>query len=191
MTVNMTAVAQEVVAAAVAETKAWLRIETAQDDAALADACRSAIGMGEDFCAQRLFRRAGTETVRAGREWRRLTTCPVRAIGAVSRLSFDGVASLLPVGSYAVDIGADGDGWVRVMQADSGTGIGAGIGAGIGERVRVDLTAGIAESWEDLPDPLKQGIVRLAAHLFAENASEAPPAIVSALWRPWRRMRIA
>lgn len=179
MTVRMEAVAQTIVDAAVAETKAWLRIETAQDDASLAALCRAAIGMVEDFCAQILFLRAGSESLSASREWRRLAACPVSGIGMVSSLSLDGMASALPVDAYAVDIGADGDGWVRVMQA------------GIDGRIKADLTAGIAADWADLPDPPKQGIVRLAAHLFAEGASGAPPAIVTALLRPWRRMRIA
>lgn len=179
MTVQMDAVAQTIVDAAVAETRAWLRIETTQDDAALAAACRAAIGMAEDFCAQRMFRRAGTETLPACAEWRRLVACPVQALGPVVALAVDGTVSPLPVDAYAVDIGADGDGWVRLTRA------------GADGRVRVNLTAGIAGDWDGLPDPLKQGVVRLAAHLFAESGEGAPPAIVVALWRPWRRMRIA
>ncbi len=179
MTVRMEAVAQSIVDAAVAETKAWLRIETAQDDASLAALCRSAIGMVEDFCAQMLFRRAGMESIAACREWRRLTASPVTGIAAVSSLAADGTASLLALDGYGIDIGADGDGWVRVTQA------------GVEGRLLVDLTAGMADGWDDLPDPPRQGIVRLAAHLFAENGSGAPPAIVTALLRPWRRMRIA
>ncbi|OYW88988.1 MAG: hypothetical protein B7Z20_01255, partial [Sphingobium sp. 32-64-5] len=80
---------------------------------------------------------------------------------------------------YALDIDGDGDGWVRVMQA------------GVTGRVEVNLSAGMAQDWAALPDPLRQGVVRLAAHLFAQSASDAPPAIVTALWRPWRRMRLA
>jgi hypothetical protein len=42
--------------------------------------------------------------------------------------------------------------------------------------------------------PLRQGVVRLAAHLYAERDGPelgGPPAAVTALWRPWRRMRLA
>ena len=189
MAVIMTAVAQEIVDAAIAETKAWLRIETVQDDAALAAACRSAIGMAEDFCAQILFRRAGRETLSASTAWRRLVACPVSAIDAVASLAVDGTESALTVDAYAVDIDASGDGWVRLTP---GSLEGGGFEAGGHEgRISVGLTAGIAEDWDGLPDPLKQGVVRLAAHLFAESGSGAPPAIVTALWRPWRRMRVA
>ena len=62
---------------------------------------------------------------------------------------------------------------------------------GSADRVEVDLTAGIAADWTSLPDALRQGIVRLAAHLFVERENGVPaPAIVTALWRPWRRMRL-
>jgi len=43
-----------------------------------------------------------------------------------------------------------------------------------------------------LPEPLRQGIVRLAAHLYTVRgeAEAPPPACVAALWRPWRRLRL-
>jgi uncharacterized phiE125 gp8 family phage protein len=44
-----------------------------------------------------------------------------------------------------------------------------------------------------LPEALRHGIVRLAAHLYShrDEAEQAgPPAAVTALWRPWRRLRL-
>jgi uncharacterized phiE125 gp8 family phage protein len=141
---------------------------------------RSAIGMAEDFCAQAMFARSGVERLALSSEWTRLRVCPVSAISAARAIAADGTASALAVGTYSVDIGGDGDGWVRVSQSRAET------------RLEVDLVAGIATNWASLPDGLRQGIVRLAAHLFTEREqSDPPPAIVTALWRPWRRMRIA
>jgi len=179
MTVQMEAVAQGIVDDAVAETKGWLRIETAHDDASLEALVRSAIGMAEDFCAQRMFARAGTERMNASAEWVRMRACPVAGISAARGLPAEGASFVLASDAWSMDIGADGDGWVRVRQPGS---------AG---RIEVDFTAGIAADWAGLPDGLRQGIVRLAAHLFVERTADAPPAIVSALWRPWRRMRLA
>lgn len=180
MTVTMSAVAQGIIDAGLAETKAWLRIETATDDGAIGALVRSAIGMAEDFCAQAMFARAGVERLALSSEWTRLRACPVSAISAARAIAADGTASTLAVGTYAVDITGDGDGWVRVSQSRAET------------RLEVDLVAGIAADWPSLPDSLRQGIVRLAAHLFTEReSSDPPPAIVTALWRPWRRMRIA
>ncbi|MCB2015843.1 MAG: hypothetical protein KDE67_13210 [Sphingobium sp.] len=179
MTVQMQAVAQTIVDAARDETKAWLRIETAYDDSAIAALARAAIGMAEDFCAQLMFTRGGTEVLTASSEWVRMRACPVRSITAARGLPAEGASFALASDAYAIDIGADGDGWVRVIQQ------------GAAGRVEVDFTAGIVDDWPSLPEALRQGIVRLAAHLFAERNSDAPPAIVTALWRPWRRMRIA
>jgi len=179
MTVRMEAVARPIIEAARDEAKAWLRIETAQDDTAIEALCRSAIGMAEDFCAQRLFARAGEEMLDPARDWRRLHACPVRTISAVAEVDAGGAAIPIAAGGYGIDIDANGDGWVRVTKAP------------LPRRVSIGLTAGLAEDWEGLPDALRQGVVRLAAHLFGESASGAPPAIVTALWRPWRRMRLA
>ena len=50
----------------------------------------------------------------------------------------------------------------------------------------------VAEDADGLPEPIRQGIVRLAAEHFSARGGDVatPPAVVSALWRPWRRMRI-
>ncbi len=180
MSINMTAVAQAILDAGLAETKAWLRIETAGDDATIEALVRAAIGMAEDFCAQLMFRRAGVEVLALRYEWTRLRACPVSAITAARALAGDGSATALASGAYSTDITGDGDGWVRVIAARSET------------RLALDIVAGIAADWPSLPDSLRQGIVRLAAHLFTERASsDPPPAIVTALWRPWRRMRLS
>ena len=107
---------------------------------------------------------------------RRVT--PVRAIEGVERIAADGSAVTLPSGEYEIDIDSRGDGWVKV--------------AGEG-RVRVSGRAGMAGEPNGVPEPLRQGIVRLAAHLFANRDGEGgePPAAVTALWRPYRRMRLA
>ena len=60
-----------------------------------------------------------------------------------------------------------------------------------GGRMLVAYEAGLAANWEGLPLPLRSGVLRLAAHLHAgRNGSDPPPAAVSALWRPFRRMAI-
>src|SRR3546814_2135654 len=60
-------------------------------------------------------------------------------------------------------------------------------------RVDVTFMAGLATDWAGVPEAIRQGAVRLAAHMFAQRDGEgsAPPAVVSAPWRRWRRMRLA
>lgn len=163
-----------------AEVKEWLRLETAQEDALVDRLVRSVIGYGEGFIGRALIVREEVERLPASSEWQRLKWTPVRAITGVMGVPAEGSAFVMPVGSYAIDIDGNGDGWVRVAQP------------GVAGRIDVTVSAGLALTWADLPEAIRQGVVRLAAHMFGQRDGDggAPPAAVSALWRPWRRMRI-
>ena len=53
------------------------------------------------------------------------------------------------------------------------------------------LSLVVAPGWDALPEALRQGIFRLAAHQHRERensgAAPQPPAAVAALWQPWRQ----
>jgi uncharacterized phiE125 gp8 family phage protein len=167
-------------AAALGETKAYLRIGHGEEDDLLARLLASAIALCEQFTGQALVVRGFSETLQASGAWTRLRQGPVRAIESVETLT-DGVPLLLPADGYALDVDAAGWGWVRLTSRASET------------RMRVGYSAGIAEEWSGVPEPLRQGVVRLAAHLYThrDSADDAgPPAVVTALWRPYRRMRL-
>lgn len=167
--------------AALAEAKAYLRIEGTGEDALIERLMASAAALCEQFTGQVLLVRGFVETLAGSTAWVRLHRNPAVAIAGVEALS-DGVASALPAGSFAIDIDASGYGWVRLT------------GAQAAPRIRVSYTAGMAAQWTGLPEPLRQGTVRLAAHLYSHrSASEdaGPPAVVTALWRPYRRMRLS
>lgn len=162
--------------AVIAEVKAYCRIDDAGEDMVVTRLAAAAIGHGEMFTGQLFLARGVNETVPACRAWQRLSRGPVAAITAVS-------AGGLPLAAaaYAIDIDAGGDGWVRVP------------GSGPPPVLTVGYTAGIAANWSALPEPLRQGAIRLASHLYAHRdaADEGvPPAAIAALWRPWRRMRL-
>ena len=172
-------VAMETPPAAVAldEVRAFLRVANSDEDALIAGFVRSASAACEAFTGLALVAREVRETVVPG-AWRRLSATPVRSIDEVAAVASDGAETPLAPDSYRIDIDAAGDGWVRVPGAE--------------ERARVRYSAGLATDWNGLPEPLRQGIVRLAAHLYAVRGEGAasPPACVAALWRPWRRMRL-
>ena len=154
------------------EAKAYLRLETTQDDALLTGIVASARGLCEAFLGQRLIRRVLSEELAADGQWQRLAAAPVAAITAVER-----GGEALGVEAYAIDIDPAGDGWVRV---------------GGGGRVRVTYRAGIADDAAGVPAAIAQGVVRLAAHLYADRTDgQAPPPAVAALWRPFRRLRLS
>jgi uncharacterized phiE125 gp8 family phage protein len=168
------------VAVALDEVKAFLRIEGSAEDAPIAGFIRSAADSCEAFTGRVLIARDAREVVAANGGWMRLAAGPVRSIDAVAGVGADGAEAALAAEDHAIDVDAAGDGWVRVARS-----------AGA-KRAAVRFTAGVAEDWNGVPEPLRQGIVRLAAHLYgARGESEAPvPASVAALWRPWRRLRV-
>ncbi len=168
---------------ALAELKHWLGITTAHDDAALGLMLRAALDMCEAFTGQMPLEATCEEVVQARSGWLCLSTRPVRAIATVHAIAPDGTATPLGPDTFELDLNADGGGRVRLLRS-------------AGEaRVAVRFTAGIAPDWDSLPVPLRHGIVRLCAFQHREResdrASVQPPAAVTALWRPWRRMRLA
>lgn len=162
------------------EAQAYVRIETGEEEAVLAGLIRTASALCESFINQVVIARDFETDLPASGAWERLPVTPVRSIGEVDALDSSGVLTLLASGSYAVDVDSAGDGWVRVNQANGAT------------RVRVTGAAGIAADENGVPEPIRQAVLRLVAHMFTTRDGEGgePPAAVTALWRPYRRMRI-
>jgi uncharacterized phiE125 gp8 family phage protein len=164
-----------------AEVKAFLRIGTGEEDDLLAGLVRSAGEMCEGFTGRSLLARDVIETLPAATAWTRLGAAPVRGIGGVEALDAQGEGQPLPADAYAIDTDAAGDGWVRLLRTGGAT------------KVRVAYSAGMAAAADGLPEALRHGVVRLAAHLYTHrdrHEGAGPPAAVTALWRPWRRLRI-
>lgn len=168
-------------AVSLAEAQAYLRIESGEEEALLAGLIRTASALCEQFTGRLLVARPFVERLRASGEWQRLARTPVRSIGSLAAVQPVGPAMPLPAEAYAVDVDAAGDGWVRLT------------GAGEARLVEVAGIAGMAEDSNGVPEPLRQGILRLTAHLFGSRDGDGgePPAAVTALWRPYRRMRIS
>lgn len=161
------------------EAKAYLRLDGSGEDALLGRMVETATTLCEAFTGTVLVRRDAVETLPAARGWQQLAHMPVVAITGVEALADDGTGMPLPADAYAIDIDAAGTGWVRLIRP------------GAAERVRVTCRAGLAEDAAGVPAPLAQGVILLAAHLFdRREMPAAPPAAITALWRPWRRVRL-
>jgi uncharacterized phiE125 gp8 family phage protein len=161
------------------EAKAYLRLET--DDAPLGATILAAIGHAEAYTGMVLIRRDVRETITASPDWRRLSATPVLSVTGVTGIPAEGASFALANTAYGVDTDANGDGFIRVMQAGS---------AG---RVEVAYMAGLVTDWAALPESLRFGILRLIGHLYAHRDGSddtGPPTAVAALLRPWRRMRL-
>jgi uncharacterized phiE125 gp8 family phage protein len=163
------------------EAQAYVRIETGEEEAVLAGLIRSASALCEAFINQVVIAREFAVDVPATGCWERLPVTPVRSITQVASVDAMGVETVRPSSAYAIDIDSSGDGWVRAVQPASLT------------HLRVTGTAGIGDDENSVPEPIRQGVLRLVAHLFTARDGESgePPAAVTALWRPYRRMRLA
>lgn len=164
-----------------ADLKAYLGISLDGEDGLLTDLLRSASETAERFLGFMLVARTVDEILFARCGWQRLGAGPVRSITAVAGIPADGPEFPLPVEDHAVDIDANGAGWLRVVNPGS---------AG---RVRVTYQAGMASDGSGVPDAVQHGIVRLAGewHGRREGLESELPASVAALWRPWRRVHLA
>lgn len=169
--------------AALDELKGWLAIATPGEDAALTALLRTTLETCEAFTGQMPLAALCEEIVPAAAGWQALATRPVQAVTWVEGIPVEGARFAIPVEDYAIDLGAEGGAAFRLLRQ------------GAAQRVAVRFTAGMAAEWEDLPESLRHGALRLAAHHYRQRESSAaqvmPPAAVAALWRPWRRMRVA
>ena len=163
------------------EAQAYVRIETGEEEALLAGLIRTASGICEAFINQVVVARDFEVDLPASGSWERLPITPIRAMTSVVTVSVEGATAPLPSSDFTLDVDFAGDGWVR-------TGSNA-----LASRVRVTGRAGMADDENGVPEPIRQGVLRLVAHLFTSRDGNdgEPPAAVTALWRPYRRMRLA
>jgi uncharacterized phiE125 gp8 family phage protein len=175
----MVALAQPIIT--MSEAQAYVRIETGEEEALLAGLIRTASGLCEAFINQVVVARDFEVDVPASSAWERLPLTPVRSMTGVAAVDSSGLATPLASGDFTIDVDFNGDGWVRVAQPGSVS------------RLRITGRAGMADDENGVPEPIRQGVLRLIAHLFTsrDGADGEPPAAVTALWRPYRRMRIS
>jgi len=172
---------------ALAELKDWLGISTTADDAGLMALLATAVEVCADFIGMMpllsTFEESLALSCRPASGWYAVATRPVRAVLGLDLVGADGRRNALPAVAYQVVL--DGDGTCRIHLSPHAPAL----------RAALRFTAGLAEEWPGLPEALRHGILRLAAHYYrSRDAGEAglsPPASVSALWRPWRRLRLA
>ncbi|MBA2466878.1 MAG: hypothetical protein H0V46_04655, partial [Sphingomonas sp.] len=140
-------------AVSLSEAQGFVRVETGEEEAILAGLIRTASALCEAFLNQVVIARAFSEDLPLSGEWQRLLAAPVRSIGQVQTIGDDGTVSLLPVNTYAVDIDSAGDGWVRVISVATDC-----------RRVRIAGVAGMATEANAVPEPIRQGVLRLVAY---------------------------
>jgi len=114
-----------------------------------------------------------------------LLSRPVRGLVSAHIEAQDGTRQSLDPAALNFSIDTDGKGSVTTTAAHDARAL----------ILRLDV--GIAEDWSTLPPALQQGMIRLAAHEYRardrtgpDRQLAFPPASVTALWAPWRIMRL-
>lgn len=165
-----------------AETRHWLRIDANDEDETLL----SLIG------AARRWVEAWLRRVLVAQDWRvtcdawpvggiPLSVAPLRSVTAVRIVDASGAAAALAAGEWSVDPATG-----RLMRR-----------AAIdptpqGGRIEIDIAAGYGQP-SQVPQPIRQAMLLLVAHLHAHRGDTAAPMpdSLTLLLSPYRRMRIA
>lgn len=167
---------------ALTELKQWLGVSQPGEDSLLAGLLHASLDLCEGFTRQLPLETGFEEIVPASSQWQCLETRPVRAITAVAAMGQHGARVPLASGQYEIELDAAGVGRVRLL-------------APVEVRsIAVSFVAGIAPDWPSMPDGLRHGVIRAAAHLYRDRDGaqvDAPPSSIAVLWRPWRLLRIA
>lgn len=156
-----------------AAAKTFLRIDHADEDDFIGDLIDVAARQIEARCGVSLITRPQRLTKPTNGAGVYLNRYPVISIEAVER---DGVALPIDANLRARPV------LVRVQRSGDGSG-----------DVQVDFTAGFGSSPEDIPTPLRQGVLLLLAHLYEYRNGDGPPGfpmMVDALIQPYRGIRL-
>ena len=173
----------DVSGAALAELKAWLSITRDAEDGMLIDLLQASLALCEAFTGQMPVEQIIEERSALRSGTIPLSARPIRSLVSVEEVSAQGQTSPLTTDQFQLNVTVDGAGSVRITApATTAT-------------FDIRAVAGMAANWETMPTALKQGVVRMAGHMYRNRDSDAsnsapPPASVTALWRPWRMTRL-
>lgn len=171
---------------ALADLKSWLGITRPTEDDLLVDLLHASLATCEAFIGQVPLWQLLEERLPVTPGRYPLTTRPIAtSIVTVELVAADGSRTSVAMEDYELELESSGSAYFRLDRALEGQG------------VAVRIRAGLAGNWDDMPPGLKQGIIRLAAYLYRDRdrpadarPDAAPPASVTALWRPWRTTRL-
>lgn len=171
-------------AAALAELKHWLGISRPAEDAALVALLEASLAICEAFTGKAPLAQTVEEVIAPVSGWQELTSRPVRDVTGAALIAADGTREAWAIPGDTFELRITDSACVQLLRPLEGRG------------VALRLVVGIADDWEQVPAALRHGIIRLAAHHYRDRdrdtkASVAPPACVTALWRPWRSVRLA
>jgi uncharacterized phiE125 gp8 family phage protein len=168
-------------ATALIEAKALLRLDTVDEEALLAAQLRTALDLAEDFTGSVWL---GT-TYREKRALRReiiLHKRPFTALTALRIIYANGSEAVLDASRQETQRTDHGEAMLSMPDSVLD-----------GRDVLISYRAGMCDDWSALPEGLRMGVLRMAAHLFTwrdDAMAVGVPGAVAALWRPYKSLRL-
>lgn len=162
------------------EARSWLRLGATIDDAVVAGLVRAATNICEAFIGRWLIVRAGEERLGLRGGVVELSARPVVVVDEVALVGAEGSETVLDTHAWGAVITRDGTARLTIYAS------------GGAARVRVAYRAGTADTPNGIPEAIRQGILRMAQHLYEarDGSGAAPPTAIAALWQPWRRLTL-
>lgn len=169
------------------EVRLHLRLDTDADDAILDRLIRAARQRCEQYTGRAMISQSWRLFLDAwpGRVVD-LPFPPLRAVTAVRTIAADGGSEGVVSDLYAVDT-AQAPG--RIIRKQSAAWPAPGRSH---NGIEIDFEAGYGPDWNDVPEPLRQGMLLLIGHLYErrEGEGESLPPTVAGLWQPFRLVRL-
>ncbi|MBY6239748.1 head-tail connector protein [Methylosinus sp. Sm6] len=177
-----------------AEAKAWLRLDSSDEDELLAALIVSARLTLEAFTRRFFITQSWRMTFDAWpasamrQRMLAVPVAPLRGVTAIRVYDARDVATTLGAGEYSASP-AQEHGRIAFVEAPPAPGRAA-------DGVEIDLVAGYGDAASHTPEPLRRALLSLVAHWRENRGDEAVeaarlPALVAALARPYRRERLA
>ena len=175
----------DVSGAALGELKSWLGITRPNEDPLLADLLQTGLAMCEAFTGQAPLSQLIEERLPTKSGKSVLVSRPAASLSQLELVAQNGDRVLINPSDFEVEINPDGCLWITLLRDLQG------------QSITATARVGISEDWNSVPAALKQGIIRLCAHYYRDRdrpgdpkKTTSPPAIVSALWRPYQALRL-
>lgn len=171
-----------------AEVRDYLRVDSVDQDALLDSLVRSTRACAETYTGRAFITQS----------WRMFidvwpssgTLClpkpPLVSVEDVSLLALDDTAVSVAPSTYTIDTSATLG--KITLKAPASPLMPGKTRAGI----RIDFTAGYGDSWNNVPEPLRLGMLHHIAHLYENRGSTGAgvPASAISFWQPYRLVRI-
>lgn len=175
----------DVSGAALAELKSWLGITRPNEDELLTGLLQTSLAMCESFTGQTPLMQLVEERLSISPGQCSIASRPVSSVSKVELEDQIGGRVELTSDQVETEVQSSGSLAVDILKGLEG------------RAVVVSARVGIGDSWDNIPAPLRQGIIRLCAYHYRDrdrpgddSKMSSPPVSVSALWRPWQTQRL-